>query len=159
MAAYGVPDATDGVLPWSWAEERLSNSRNYWVVTVDPAGRPHASPVWGLWDAAAERFWFSCAPSSLKARNLAGNPHVVVAPDGAVEVVSLEGAASPADASARAGDIAVAYAEKYEPDPSKRVALAEFVLANALFCVTPVKALAVIEREDEFAERATRWAW
>jgi hypothetical protein len=166
-----VPEGLDGVLPWSWAEERLVRARNYWVVTVDALGAPHATPVWGVWAVEQERFWFSCAPSSLKARNLRGNERVVVAPDDAVEVVSLEGVArrSVSDGGAVERDtverdiverdIADRYAAKYEPDPGKRAALAEFVLENSLFAVRPTKAIAVIEREDEFAARATRWVW
>jgi hypothetical protein len=34
-----------GLLPWSWAEERLIASHNYWVATVWPDGRPHVMPV------------------------------------------------------------------------------------------------------------------
>jgi hypothetical protein len=156
MAAYGVPSGPDGVLPWAWAEERLVRSRNYWVVTVDAAGRPHAMPVWGLWVPEDERFWFACAAQSRKARNLAANPHVVVAADDTVEVVSVEGVAEPASPRR---DVAERYAAKYEPDGEKRDALADFVLANELYAVRPVRAFSVIERDDEFAARATRWVW
>ena len=48
MPGYGVPDDVGGLLPWSWAEERLVSNRNYWVVTVDADHHPHAMPVWGL---------------------------------------------------------------------------------------------------------------
>src|SRR3990172_3945323 len=27
---YGIPDAEEGLLPWSWASERLESTRNYW---------------------------------------------------------------------------------------------------------------------------------
>jgi Pyridoxamine 5'-phosphate oxidase len=156
MAVYGVPEDPAGALPWAWAEERLVRSRNYWIVSVDPAGRPHATPVWGVWRAEAQRFWFSCAPESLKARNLVRNPAIVVAPDDAVEVVSLEGVAFAIDGD---GDRAEEYARKYEPDTGRRASLADFVLSQALFEVEPTKAIGVIEREDEFAARATRWVW
>jgi hypothetical protein len=156
MSDYGVPADLEGVLPWSWAEARLERTRNFWVVTVDPAGRPHAMPVWGVWMSSAEEFWFSCAPGSRKARNLATNPHVVVAGDDSVEVVSIEGRAEPAEGGR---SVAERYAAKYEPDPVKQAELVEFVLANRVFRVTPDRAFAVIEREDEFATRATRWVW
>ena len=59
MPGYGIagPSEGTGLLPWAWAEERLSGSRNYWAVTLWPDGRPHAMPVWGVWDDAS--FWFS----------------------------------------------------------------------------------------------------
>jgi hypothetical protein len=48
MTDYGVPEELEGTLPWSWAEERLAESRNFWLVTADGNGRPHAMPVWGV---------------------------------------------------------------------------------------------------------------
>ena len=43
-------DEGSGLLPWSWARERLGASHDYWLATVGPDGRPHVTPVWGLWD-------------------------------------------------------------------------------------------------------------
>jgi len=37
------------LLAWSWADVGLAESRNYWVTSVTPKGRPHARPVWGVW--------------------------------------------------------------------------------------------------------------
>jgi hypothetical protein len=50
MPGYGIvgPTQGSGLLPWSWAEERLTASRNYWVASSWPDGRPHAMPVWHL---------------------------------------------------------------------------------------------------------------
>ena len=157
MADYGVPTEVEGALPWAWAAQRLRETRNYWVATVDPRGRPHATPVWGVWDDERERFWFSCSQRSLKARNLASNPRVVVACDDSVEVVSLEGSARRVLDGDR--EIATRYAAKYEPDPVKAAAMVEFVLSHAMFEVAPRKAIGIIEREEEFAARATRWTW
>ena len=44
MPGYGILDAQSGkgLLPWSWAVERLSDGHNYWVETTRPDGRPHA---------------------------------------------------------------------------------------------------------------------
>lgn len=156
MASYGVPTEIEGALPWQWAEERLVNNRNYWVVTVDPQHRPHAMPVWGPWDSDEEQFWFSSAPDSLKSRNIAANPHVVVTGSDTVEVVSVEGVASPATARAKIAD---AYSGKYEEDPGRRKELASFFRAGGVFRVDPIRAFAVIEREEDFGTRATRWVW
>ena len=48
------PDMPEGYLgaaplPWSWAEEQLTDARNYWITTIGPTGRPHVRPVWGVW--------------------------------------------------------------------------------------------------------------
>ena len=41
MPGYGISEASEGILPWSWAEERLANSRNYYLATARRDGRPH----------------------------------------------------------------------------------------------------------------------
>jgi nitroimidazol reductase NimA-like FMN-containing flavoprotein (pyridoxamine 5'-phosphate oxidase superfamily) len=158
MADYGVPEDLEGVLPWSWAAERLVRCRNYWLVTASAAARPHAMPVWGVWLDAAELFAFSCATSARKARNLAANPQVVVAIDDTVECVSVEGTARFASASETDRAIA-AYLAKYEPDPAKHADMEGFLRSNPFYAVEPERAFGVIEREDEFGPRATRWVW
>lgn len=158
MADYGVPDDLDGVLPWAWADERLSACRNFWVVTASTAARPHALPVWGIWMPALERFAFSCSTRSRKARNLRANPMIVVAVDDTVECVSLEGRARDIT-GAEAGAYVDAFARKYESDPDRQHDLAVFVRSHAMFEVLPERAFGIIEREDEFSQRATRWVW
>lgn len=167
MRAYGVSiDDLDGVLPWSWAEERLLRNRNYWVITANGTGRPHALPVWGVWLPDPDRFVFSCAPTSRKARNLAENPRVCVATEDTVECISVEGTAAVgrgngigAEPEAASREVAARYAEKYEPDAAKRDEMMAFVLAHLMVEVTPERAFGIIEREDDFARRATRWVW
>jgi hypothetical protein len=43
MPGYGILDANDGLLPWEWAVERLTNSRNYWIATTSADG--HAEQI------------------------------------------------------------------------------------------------------------------
>ena len=81
-----------GLLPWSWAVERLTRSHDYWLSTVRPDARPHAMPVWAVWLENA--LWFSSGGSSRKARNLALNPWVVITTDDALEPVVVEGQAA-----------------------------------------------------------------
>ena len=42
MPGYGIagPDEGRGLLPWTWAEERLVSSHDYWLATVHPNGAP-----------------------------------------------------------------------------------------------------------------------
>jgi len=68
MPGYGVPADPDGMLPWSFAEQRLESAHDYWLATVWPDGRPHVMPVWGAWFDG--RLWFSTDQTSRKARNL-----------------------------------------------------------------------------------------
>ena len=75
MPGYGISESLDGVLPWSWAEERLRSSRNFWVSSTWPDGRPHAMPVWAVWLDGA--LYFSTASNSAKARNLLAKPQLL----------------------------------------------------------------------------------
>src|SRR5271169_6853976 len=81
MPGYGIGDESEGsgLLPWTWAEQRLVQSHDYWLATVRPAGAPHVMPVWVVWrhDAA----WFSSSPQSRKTRNLAADRRAVITTD------------------------------------------------------------------------------
>src|SRR5687768_2477778 len=109
MPGYGLaaPDDGDGLLPWSWAEERLTEARNYWVSTADEHGRPHAMPVWAVWIAGA--LYFSTGRRTRKTRNLTRRPECVVAPESGAEAVVLEGEAEELTDRATRVVIAAAY--------------------------------------------------
>ena len=91
MPGYGLPKGTKGLLPWSWAEQRLEKSHNYWITTAKPDGSPHTMIVWGLWLGGA--FLFSTGRRSRKARNLSQNQHCVVCTEQANQAVIVEGIA------------------------------------------------------------------
>jgi hypothetical protein len=60
MPGYGMQRADEGtgLLPWSWAVERLTASHDYWLATTWLGkGSPHVMPVWGVWWEDA--LWFS----------------------------------------------------------------------------------------------------
>lgn len=155
MPDYGVDGPAWKALPWSWAADRLRDNRNFWVVTVSAGGRPHALPVWGVWEEAEQRFAFSCGPRARKARNLAANPQCAVMVDDTVECLSLEGRAELVENENRREDWIGRYLGKYQP--ISPALTAEFVRAHLLFEFVPDRAIAVIERDEEFATRATRW--
>jgi PPOX class probable F420-dependent enzyme len=93
MPGYGIagPEQGSGLLQWSWAAERLTAARNYWVVSVWPDGRPHTMPVWGMWDDAV--LWFTTAAGSRKALNLRSDPRCCVTTEDASDPVIIEGTA------------------------------------------------------------------
>lgn len=76
------------MLPWSHAVERLQTARRYWLATVRPDGRPHTTPVWGVWVDGA--LYFDGLPPTHWGRNLAGNPAVSVHLESGDDVVILE---------------------------------------------------------------------
>ncbi|HTW57878.1 MAG TPA: pyridoxamine 5'-phosphate oxidase family protein [Terriglobales bacterium] len=82
-------------LPFSHADQRLAASRNYWICTARPDGRPHSIPVWGFWLDGA--LYFGTARTSRKARNLAHNPAVSIHLESGDDTVILEGTATEID--------------------------------------------------------------
>jgi len=154
MPGYGLltADEGSGLLPWSWAEERLIASRNYWLVSVWPDGRPHAMPVWGLWHEGA--FWFSSSTGSRKARNLAGDPRCVVMTEDAMNPVVMEGTAELITEPEALATILALENMKYETsytidllDPS----------VNSVYRVRPLWAFGL--RHDDFTGSPTRWSF
>ena len=157
MPDYGVDSPEWEALPWSWAAERLAASKNLWVVTASADGRPHAMPVWGVWDDDDHRFAFSCAPRARKARNLQENPNAVIMVDDTVECLSVEGQAAPVHDGERKHHWVDRYLTKYKPYSEDLSA--DFIYQNLILEFTPSKAFAIIEREAEFSTRATRWVF
>ena len=157
MPDYGVDTPAWEPLPWSWAAERLIGDRGYLIVTASADGRPHALPVWGVWDDGDKRFMFSCGPRSRKARNVAANEQVAVARENTIEAVSVEGrAAVLADAERQAVWIE-RYLAKYQPIAP--ALSAEFLAANLIIEVTPERAFGIVDDEDKFSTSATRWTF
>ncbi len=119
---YGVPTGPEGLLPWSHARERLEKAVVYWIVTATPSGRPHVTPVWGVW--LDESLFFDGAPETRRVRNMTANPAVAVhlesGGDGK-DIVILEGEAReiPKPDRALTTRIAAAYAAKYASEGYK----------------------------------------
>jgi hypothetical protein len=108
---YEPPSEGRMLLPWRWAEARLAKSRRYWLATAGGSGRPHLTPVWGVWAGGA--LVFSTGRSTRKSLNLSDRPACSVATETAEEAVIIEGAAGELhDASGRAAADA-AYVTKY----------------------------------------------
>ena len=152
MPGYGLlgPDEGTGLLPWPWAEQRLTSSRNYWVVSVWPDGRPHAMPVWGLWHEGA--FWFSSSKGSRKARNLAAEPRCVVTTEDASDPVVIEGFAElVTDPDSLATMLAL---ENAKYDTNYTIELLDPDV-NAVYRVRPRWAFGL--RQDDFTGSPTRW--
>jgi PPOX class probable F420-dependent enzyme len=152
MPGYGVEDPASGtgLLPWRWAEEKLLASHDYWVVSVWPDGRPHATPVWGVWDDAS--LLFSSGGRSRKVRNLRADPRCVVAVQDTNDPVVLEGTAEiVTDTAVLARTIALVNA-KYSTAYS-----VDFLdpAVNATVRVRPTLGFGLVQ--EDFSGSPTRW--
>jgi hypothetical protein len=151
IEGYGLGDApADGsVLPWSTVVDWLIRSRSYWITTTRADGRPHAMPVWGLWlDGTV---WFSTDPASLKGRNLAARPDVVVHLESGDEVCILEGRFRRVGPAELPAEFVPAYAAKYDT---------ELDVDNPGFGFYVLEpAVALTWRERDYPVSTTRWTF
>ena len=113
IEGYGIPKSKKGLLDWSHVEERMAQARVYWISTVSPDHRPHATPVDGLW--LDGRLYFGGYPTTRRNRNLIKNPAVCVHLESGSDVVILHGDARELQAPERelALRLAEASAQKY----------------------------------------------
>jgi hypothetical protein len=154
MPGYGTlgPDEGTGLLPWAWALRRLTASRNYWVATVWPDGRPHVMPVWGVWSDRA--FWFSSAAGSRKARNISKHERCTVATENAIEPVIVEGSAAVETDPAAILRFVMLVNAKYEIELDEAF---KDPTVNATVRLEPRRAFALTE--EDFEGSPTRWTF
>jgi len=147
IPGYGISKSKTGMLPWEWAVKTLTDSREYWIVTVRPDGRPHAMIIWGLWFDGA--FWFGTGSKTQKALNLAKNPNCIVGTQNAAEAVILEGVAE------LITDPAIG--KKLEPTSLSKYGMSGGDGSEPLYRVRPSRAFGLIEKS--FPKTATRWTF
>jgi general stress protein 26 len=145
MQNYGISSSEKGLLSWEWVDEQMAKSRNYWIISTRPDGRPHAAPVWGVWHEGT--LWFGSDPQSRKARNFAHNPEIVVHLESGDETVILEGTVTELHDAEKIAPVDKLYAAKYPPfDP-----------APSAFYMTFRPSTALAWTESDFPNTATRW--
>ena len=88
VPGYGIPEDESGLLPWSWARERLEAATVYWLATADAEANPHVIPIWGAW--VDDRWYVEGGPTRWQ-RNLRANPKLAIHIEIGTEVVIVEG--------------------------------------------------------------------
>jgi hypothetical protein len=136
----GYVDNPKSTVSWEVVVQRLSASKDYWLCSVRPDGRPHAVPRWGVF--VEGKFYYDGSPETRHARNIAENPHVALHLESGDEALIAEGTSVPAGKPAPelAERLAAAYCAKYEkfgyaPKPDQWD-------AGGLYVFTPQKVLA-----------------
>lgn len=90
VPGYGIPETTEGVLPWQWARERLERATIYWLATAGADAAPHLVPIWGAW--VDDRWYVEGGPTRWQ-RHLRANPQLAIHIEFGDEVVIVEGGA------------------------------------------------------------------
>src|SRR5262245_10025855 len=151
MPGYGILDADSGrgLFQWSWAAERLTKARNYWIATTRPDGNPHVMPVWGVW--LDDAFYFSTGAQTRKVRNMAANPRCVVACEVGEDQLVVEGTVTIVDHPTSSKRFADGYGPKYNWDMEG--------FSEPVYCVRPTVVFGFTTTPGEFQGSATRWVF
>jgi hypothetical protein len=87
--SYGSPNR---LLDWTSVEQRLAESRHYWIATVRRNGAPHVVPVDGMWlDGAC---YFGGDPATVHIQNLRRDSRIALHLEDGESAVIVEGIAS-----------------------------------------------------------------
>jgi PPOX class probable F420-dependent enzyme len=100
-----------GHIPWSKIDLWLKAFRSIWLGTTRPDGRPHAVPVWYIWDERS--IYFISGRNLQKSKNLARQPWIVVHAGDGDDVIILEGSVTIVKDQSELERIDAAYREKY----------------------------------------------
>lgn len=150
--------------PTAWERGRgeLRDAEVYWLSTVRPDGRPHVTPLVGVWLRGA--LYFCTGSDERKAKNLAQNPRCVLTTgsntlDDCTDIV-VEGQATKVEADDELQETADTYETKYgahftEP-AGTWFGLGDAIRAGdaLVYRVTPMTAFG-FGRGKEFSQ--TRW--
>ena len=97
---------------------RLAPARNYWLCRTTPSGAPHAAPVWGVVTGAT--LYLCSERRTVKARNLAADPRVVVHLESGEDVVIVRGTADDRGAPGQVPEVVAALAAKYDSEGDRQ---------------------------------------
>jgi general stress protein 26 len=144
---YGIHAGAKGLVAWSEVTARLEKSKNYWIGSTRPEGKPHVMPVWGVWVNGA--VCFGTDRTSRKARNLQANPAATVNLESGDEAVIIEGTVREITDAKEIVAIDAAYVKKY------KMKLTEAPGIPYIVAIEP--RIVFAWHEHNFPESATRW--
>jgi hypothetical protein len=141
-------------MQWSEVARLLEPWRNYWLCTTGTDGGPHAAPVWGV--VEDEVLYFFTESGTVKARNLAADPRLLVHSESGDDVVVVRGSAQRLGLPAGHPGLVAAFAAKYDEPGDAPYLPAATDSVNEFYAVRPTQAMAWLLDEYEGSQR--RWA-
>ena len=143
----------DGGMTWAEVARRLAAARTYWMCSTTAFGAPHAAPVWGV--VTGGTLYLYSERSTVKARNLAADPRVVVHLESGEDVLIVRGVAEDLGTPAMVPPVVAALAAKY-PSPRDRQYLPDHDPGfDVVWAIRPEAAMAW--RLDDYAGSQRRW--
>jgi hypothetical protein len=143
----------DDALSWPEVAARLAAARDYWLGTTTPSGAPHAAPVWGV--VTDQVLYLYSERRTVKARNLAADPRVVVHLESGEDVLIVRGTATDLGTPAQVPGVVAALSVKYAGEDDRRYLPDADPDFDVVYAIRPQSALTWRLADYEASQR--RW--
>lgn len=143
----------DNELTWAEVVDRLSVARTYWLGTTTLSGAPHAAPVWGA--VAGQTLYLYSERSTIKARNLAADPRLVVHLESGEDVLIVRGTAEDIGPPSSVPAVVAALVTKYAGAADRQYLPDADPDFDVVYAVRPQSAMAW--RLDDYDASQRRW--
>jgi len=141
------------MVSWPEVAARLAAARSYWLCTTMPSGAPHAAPVWGV--VTGETLYLYSERSTVKARNLAADPRVVIHLESGEDVLIVRGVAEDLGVPGAAPAVVAALAAKYTRPEDQQYLPDHDPDFDVVYALRPQSAMAW--RLDDYSASQRRW--
>ena len=141
-------------MTWTEVSGRLAAARNYWLAATTPSGAPHTAPVWGV--VTGGTLYLYSERSTVKARNIAADPRVVVHLESGEDVLIVRGVAEDLGAPALVPSVIAALAVKYARPQDQQYLPGADPSFDVVYAIRPRSAMAW--RLDDYAASQRRWS-
>ncbi|HEX4093448.1 MAG TPA: pyridoxamine 5'-phosphate oxidase family protein [Trebonia sp.] len=133
---------------------RLAPARTYWLGTTTPSGAPHAAPVWGaVVDGTLHLY---TERRTVKARNIAASPRVLVRLEGGEDVLIVRGLADDLGPPSTVPQVTAALAAKYTRPADQPYLPGNDPDFDVVYALRPTSATAW--RLADYAASQRRWS-
>jgi PPOX class probable F420-dependent enzyme len=144
----------EGSMTWTEVADRLAEARTYWLGSTTASGAPHAAPVWGV--VTGETLYLYSERSTVKARNLAADPRVVVHLESGEDVLIVRGVAEDLGPPAAVPSVVTALAAKYTRPQDQQYLPDYDPDFDVVWAIRPRSAMAW--RLDDYDASQRRWS-
>jgi len=143
-----------GTLTWAEVAARLAPWRSYWLGTTTPSGAPHAAPVWGA--VLDDVFYIFSERSTVKARNIAADPRVIVHLESGEEVLIVRGVADDVGGPGELPRVLAAFAAKYAGHDDRQYLPGTDPAVDVIYAIRPQAVMTW--RLADYEESQQRWS-
>ena len=140
-------------MTWTEVAWRLSAARTYWLGSTTTSGAPHAAPVWVV---TSETLHLYSERSTVKARNLAADPRVIIHLESGEDVLIVRGVVEDLGAPAMVPSVVAALAAKYTRPEDQQYLPDHDPGFDVVYALRPRSAMTW--RLDDYAASQRRWS-